>query len=802
MAIALAGCKDDEPAPGPAPVPDGDNVIELSRHTSFHYIETSGTGTWTVSEFPRWAAPMEETGDAGQSVQLFVESNFSDDDRTAALKIRFSDGSEAGYKLVQHGAIADDENGDVLEAGNMRATAGVGYSTNVFKTPNSGKYNVISDSPLNFRSLVDALKAMGEQDALVDEARYFSRIESVTGSSTTALANQLSINAGIEVGVSAFKIGVEGGFSQMSSGNSKCEYAIEEIQHIVQSRHLRQGVLRYCVENGINIFQDDFYELCQEFIGNETDEDLMYEIVCNYGTHIITRGSLGGELKLSMMMKVSDELSGSDIHAALELSSKVINVGGEFNMSNKESAIAESTTITLETFGGSSVFTLAPGADFDTFHKEVKNHDNLEAWVSNIRKGKSLALIDMETFPIYDLMPTPETREALRNYIVGAYQTRCYSTTSKPYPGPDLYVLRGFSTAGNEKLQSSVYIPEIDVEVLACRELMPELSPTEYSTVIYSGTEGNVSTDRGFFIGSATRKPCKFKRDRSGKFTTEEFTHLKEGEITELYVDATGNITIFPKGVTDLYRTVQFPEFDYEHVDLSKVASRDLVISKSVTLVGRSNVDNLCVRIKPDVTVRLSGVTLGSDVTGIYGHILCEGNAKIELVKNTDNLIYGRGLEGGEPGIRAGRPGTTLIIDGPGSLKVYGNASAIGPRAGYSEYAQECGDIIINGGDISAIGLYAPGIGACYNSGCGNITINGGNIYAESTIENFAGTPSSAIGAGSLNSECGDIFISRNITALTAVGRDAINVIGRGHASSKCGTVVIEDPAKVTQRNA
>lgn len=124
--------------------------------------------------------------------------------------------------------------------------------------PDNGKYKLLSNTPLNFKKLIAALSAAGESDALYKEENYYSRTESVTGNSTLAIANQLSINAGIEVGISAFKGSVEGGYSKDVANNERVSYAMEEIQHIVGSRYMRAGMLRYLAQNGSDIFQKTF----------------------------------------------------------------------------------------------------------------------------------------------------------------------------------------------------------------------------------------------------------------------------------------------------------------------------------------------------------------------------------------------------------------------------------------------------------------------------------------------------------------------------------------------------------------
>ena len=147
-------------------------------------------------------------------------------------------------------------------------------------------------------------------------------------------------------------------------------------------------------------------------------------------------------------------------------------------MNSEEKAIASNTSISLSTYGGNNVYSLAPGTTFAEFQNQVKDKKKLDGWVSTIQNKTSLALIDMETIPIYDLLPTEASRNALRKFMTGKYQDEIYANDTT-YHGPDLYVLQNFYQKINEERESSLTIPEIDVEVVARRMLMPELSGTE-----------------------------------------------------------------------------------------------------------------------------------------------------------------------------------------------------------------------------------------------------------------------------------------------------------------------------------
>lgn len=766
--FALSACKDDTPVPG-GTGSDVPTQIEMRRINSFYKIDVPLTGSWTVTEYPEWAGPMNDNGNEGEQIVLFADTNDEEEDRSGTLTVVGSDGTVLQFTLFQHGLISDEDNGAILTEDDLMMSYGVGYTVNVFGLPDQTKYNMMASTPIKMNKMFKMLKTINEPDAVRDEDRYYSRVESVTGNSTSAVANQLSINAGIEVGFSAFKVAVDAGYAKNNTGNEKYTYAMEEIQHIVGSRELRPNALRYMAQQGMDIFQTTFKRYIDALKANPNDETTMRRLLNQYGTHVITQGTLGGELKLSMQLKETDKISSSDIHAALELGVSVINVGGDFNMNSEEKAIASNTSISLSTYGGNNVYSLAPGTTFAEFQNQVKDKKKLDGWVSTIQNKTSLALIDMETIPIYDLLPTEASRNALRKFMTGKYQDEIYANDTT-YHGPDLYVLQNFYQKINEERESSLTIPEIDVEVVARRMLMPELSDTEYSTVIYSGNIGKVDYTRGFFVGSPTRKPCKFHTDRNGRFVTEEFETLSTGALTELYVDATGNITIFPAGLTEFYRTVEF-EWEPFVLNLDEVKTSPYTLEYDA-IIMKSNA-SLKLILDNGVTAWLSDASFQS--------IACNGNNNIILADHTENTIK---QTSNAAGIDI-QTGQTLTISGNGTLSI---TSPLGPGIGTSTNNSKGGNLIITGGNIdvrsSAGAAIGTGTNGLFTYNFGDITITGGEITAVSTAINHA-----AIGSGP-NATCGNIKITDGVTKVTvSKGIKALSAIGQGDSSGTCGTV-------------
>ena len=826
----LTSCKDDDISSN-TPSQNNTKEIELARLNDFYNLNVPGNADWQVTYCPEWIGLVNKAGKAGEKLQIFVEENDDDLDRRDTIVAVLDDNSQVRLPLRQNGLAREDSNddADLITSAQLGPTYGVAYCTNVLLVNEdvSTKYYVKNKSPFNLAKLLTAIQSSEDADAAYSEPLHSSRYESVTGTSTGSIANQLGINAGIEVGIKAFKFSVEAGYSTSSSSSDKYMYAMQEIEHIVGSRYIRAGMMRELAQTNLtneksDLFQSKFKAKVKALMSNPQDKNAMAAIIKDYGTHIIVRGTLGGELKVSMQMKVTDQTDASSIHAALGLSSKVVNVNGSFDMSNKEKAIAGNTTLSLRSYGGNNGYSVAPGTTFEKFQTTIKDPEKMANWVSTIKDGTSLALIDMEVMPIWDLMPTEELREALHNYVVKDYQKKVFEDRGEEFKS-DLYRLKGIDVTGEVPGKGSIYLPDIDLEIEAERALIPELSADELSTVIYSGPKGKVGHKRGFFVGSATRKPCKFLRENDGSFTTEEFDRLSSGAIQELYVDVSGDITIATKNYDDLYVDCVIDNWAY---DLSKL-TKNCTIKSDMTVTGTT-----------DYTIYVAdGVTLILDGVIANNQIICNGNANIVLKEGSKNVV--NSTVEGKAALQVGPTGKTLTLSGKGELtalskghysagiggpncgnikitdgiitaKAEGEGSGIGASWSSSNGVtanggNNCagiggtgfgssGKIEITGGTVTANGNFCScGIGSGYKGSCKDILISGGTIVSHS------GYKAASIGSG-CGGSCGNITIKKTVTSVTvSKASDIYDYIGNGE-NGTCGTVTIEAGANVIQK--
>ena len=197
------------------------------------------------------------------------------------------------------------------------------------------------------------------------------------------------------------------------------------------------------------------------------------------------------------------------------------------------------------------------------------------------------------------------------------------------------------------------------------------------------------------------------------------------------------------------------------------------------------------ISIATGATVTLSNVTINGvhNTKQSWAGLTCEGNATILLAAGTTNTVKGFNRE--RPGIQAGPAGTTLIIKGTGKLTASSSAGAsCGPGIGCA-LKGTCGNIEIQGGDITAtVGNTtqgtSAGIGSSQGGTCGNITISGGKVTAT------GGRQAAGIGSGSYG-HCGDITISSG-TVIATGGTQAAGIgsgAGTSMGGSTCGDITI-----------
>lgn len=153
--------------------------------------------------------------------------------------------------------------------------------------------------------------------------------------------------------------------------------------------------------------------------------------------------------------------------------------------------------------------------------------------------------------------------------------------------------------------------------------------------------------------------------------------------------------------------------------------------------------------------------------------LIIEGLNDISVTTTTTTQFYSA--------IQAGPAGSTLTIQGTGSLTAEGSKRSAAVGSGWEttcgDITIESGTLIVKGGSSSGVG-----IGSGLKGVCGQITINGGTVKAS------GGSQGAGIGSVQ-NGTCGDITI--NGGDITATGGDQAAGIGAGGSYGSCGNIII-----------
>ena len=201
-------------------------------------------------------------------------------------------------------------------------------------------------------------------------------------------------------------------------------------------------------------------------------------------------------------------------------------------------------------------------------------------------------------------------------------------------------------------------------------------------------------------------------------------------------------------------------------------------------LDGENNPRKITIADGAEVTLRNAKI-LGKKLTKYYwAGLTCLGNCNIVL--SGANTV--KGFNEYYPGIQAAKnegdgEEYTLTIEGDGSLDASSNGYGVGIGGAISDYAINCGNIVINSGEIMATGGgSSPGIGSGSWAKCGDITINGGKVTAK------GGKSASGIGGGYKGTN-GSITIRGG--KVTATGGDNGGAGIGGGFSGTSGDIII-----------
>jgi len=517
MLFSIVSCNDDDVdiIDTEIEIENGEDFMSLSRIGGEYKIEiqTESDATWkaSVDGILGYVALDDTTGVGSKTITFYTSTNRYDEDRTANLCITFP-GHEESNKVIplkQMGKFSDPDNADTLTVGNHIYAVGYGYDTrDKWANPNSVKAEILRTSEMIKSSKISArtMELSVETDV-------------VTGSSITELSNELNVSANVSGGGWGFKGEAGTSFKMKDFSNNKYEYAIAYINLAKRSvtTNLSAGTLRtkyltpeaYEEINGIS-------EEGEEPEYPSTEEGFE-KLINGYGTHLVIKAKLGGQIKYAMRMDVSQIKGSYDLNAYAKMNYKGIidadaSVSDDLKKSYENNKSSIHTTISV--LGGDEDAAM----NIAKLNKVDDITQYFDAWMASLKNDENLALMDFEAadamIPLYELVDWkkyPKRYEDMKKYMQNRQKESIKSINMEYQCGTSTKIdgLPTFDDSSEKNsLVKDVYNQGQWVGRI-CNEYIPVINKKARVTVVYPVFSNSVKYNMGYFVGDDGHAPAK-----------------------------------------------------------------------------------------------------------------------------------------------------------------------------------------------------------------------------------------------------------------------------------------------------
>ena len=566
IAVAFTACTDDSflaEVTLPAEATGNKMVVDAYAHDFTFDIKTEGQ--WKVESDSRFlhVSPNEGTGNA--TVTVSVQNNQSDERKEGNLTIIFPGHEEENKTITIEQKYAGDygENAaDIIETSNKIYAVGYSYDcTGEYASPNSVKMEVF-----------DARAMMKDDVLAVNTVQASLAYNTITGSSISEMTNHLTVKANVNGGFGKFKAEANASFDMDHVKNSNYEFASTyfdlEVRHASLSKDLETLKFDYMTDdawnaiNGIPVTKRGVTKVAYP----STPEGFK-RLFEQYGTHVIVECGLGGRVRYSMSVDISDINSSYDIKAFAKASyAGVVTAEGsvdeKFSTSFKNHK--ENLNIKLYALGGDEALAKQLGS------KEGFTKTNLDAWVKSVTKD-NMALISFGTrslVPIYELVERNATEKEGgfngedRYNAMKEYFEKGSSADFSSYDCGTVteFVVPSFDNAAyNSSLIKDIVIDGQYVGQV-CNEYIPNIDREHRVTVVYPIINNKARYNMGFFLGNNSHKPARVSWEGSD-VRLEEYVNLDFGKVDTLYLRGASITATPPDGTKAFSATAVKDEF-------------------------------------------------------------------------------------------------------------------------------------------------------------------------------------------------------------------------------------------------
>lgn len=558
--VTFSSCSDDDLVDIQAEVvlPSDANLMELEAWSYVVPLDIKSNSEWRIEKNGDFFDVIPSEGEGNATVEIHVTDNIYEERQNGELRIVFPNDESKNMVLN----LQQKWEGDYDENDNATAIVGpkkyaLGYGYNVmeqYANSESVKGQIFMMNDLYKDSI-----------ATCDDSHVNYSMQTITGSTVSEISNQLAANVNVTGKYGKFNGELKSSFTMEHVKNSNYEYAITYYNIETKTYSFEMGpydiaskYMTTAAYNAINGVSEDY----------ATDNpDGLKNLIEDYGTHVVLKARLGGRIRHSMEINVSEIKSEYDLEAFASAAYDGIlvkadaNVKDNFKKSYKDNQSEIKTK--LEVIGGS-------GPTWDNLIEEFTNK-NVGAWTKSVINTDSVGFVAFagkrSLLPLYELVDTekyPGRKEALRDYLEGevmpnefsAYQ--CGTVTKFDIPTFDKK-----GTLVKDIKLGGEHVGQI------CEEYIPQINKDSRVIVVYPVISGKMRMNMGFFIGDEYHKPARVSWNGE-KVTIEEYPELDFGNAKTLYLRGSSiratagkDVTIKEGNVEDCYLLGNVADINY-----------------------------------------------------------------------------------------------------------------------------------------------------------------------------------------------------------------------------------------------
>ena len=522
-----------------------DGALLVPQRAGDFSLEIETSGEWRIESDRRFLRPVPAEGKGNATVTVSVQANQSDERKLGHLTIVFPGHEDQNKTITVEQAWRGDsvQNGaDPISTSNKIYAVGYSYDcTGEYASPNSVKMEVFDTQAL----MNDGVLAVNAVQASLSSTI-------VSGSSISELTDNLAVKANISGGFGKFKAEAGASYDTSNSQSSSYEYASSyfdyTIRHASLSRSFETLKDDYMTDdawndiNGIPVLDSHGIKKVHYPSPSENNTEGFRKLVEQYGTHVIVEAGLGGRLRHTMSVDISQISKSYDVKAFAKASYQgVINVGGSVDKSFSDSyeEYKGSTSIKVEAVGGDENLAKAIGAP------NGFSSDNVDNWTKSVSE-ENMALVsfgDKSLVPLYELVERSATLEnggfdgqkryeELKSYIdsgcSGDFSSYECGTVTK-IQVPSFADKQNGGTLIQDVWLGGQWVGQV------CEEFIPLIDMTRRVTVVYPVTNNKVRYNMGTFIGDEYHKPARVSWE-NGDYRILAYEDQRYGAVESLYL--------------------------------------------------------------------------------------------------------------------------------------------------------------------------------------------------------------------------------------------------------------------------